>query len=138
MHLVALHGVIKEIGRVGIKVEVVINQIDINVVFIAVAPAPGVARQTVTITVAAIGRIHAAVQIKRTAFDSPRRNLVGRVPSGVIGLGVDRQTPVFVVQRIAQHAVVLAQVFRLLPYAVISVEFAGIKQIARADFFGIG
>ena len=99
--------------------------------------APGVEGQAVAFGPAVIAGIEGAEAADQAFFHRTLGDLVGRVPLGRVAHRGDMPEVVGVAEAVAQHAVQLPEVLRLVPGAVVVAGLEGIEQIAVADDVGI-
>ena len=150
--LVALIGVGGEVGEVGIEIQVVVQGVDIQLIFIVLTLARRIDRAAVAVGDAPIGGIHgaksaigpkavlscliAAGRVERFA-QLRQRNLVGGDPVTVIGLAVQRYLPVRVAERVLEHTVVFVAILRHHPRTVVEIQLPAYRQIAIPDVVGV-
>ena len=130
LELIAVVGIVQEVGEVIVQVERRVDEIARHLVGNAAFRAGPVCGQGVALGIAAVGRVDISEAADAAVEDGALRDLVGRVPGVGVGHGGNRQPVAGRALVVAQHAVVLAQRVGDLPRAVVAFELEGAGQRA--------
>ena len=133
LELIAVLGVVEEIGEVREQVEVVLEAVGAERGAGVPAATLPLDRRAVARRLSAISRIDQAKSPDASVCHRARRDLIGRVPRPAITHQRRRQAVARIAPRVANQPVELSQIVGLFPRAVAALEFERSEERAPAD-----
>ena len=133
VELVAIDGIVEEIGEIVVELQVGTHDIGAEIALAVFARMRKIAGQAEAAGDAAVGRIERAETADDALVDGALRHLIGRVPGVGIGHRRQREPVGRGALAVAHHAVDLAHIVRHVPRAVVFDALDGGEQRARTD-----
>ena len=134
VELVAIDGIIVEIGKVGKQIQLVLHQIGIDFCLAHVATSLPGSRQADAMRLAAIGLVDCIETVEHAGINRTFWNLVGCIPLRRVCHRGDVEAIGFASFAIAYNAVELAVVVGIYKWPVVVKTLKRIEQLSIAQF----
>ena len=132
LELVAVDGIVQEVGEVAEQVQLVFRGVGDDVGLLVRGAAVPFAREAVARGTAAVGGVDLAEAVDYFLVDGAHGDLVAGVPDAVVSEGGEAGAVLAVAEAVADDAVELLVGVAVVPGAVVVLQLEGVEQVAGA------